>query len=152
MDKDLRQVFASNLRHELANRDWTQLDFRHAYNRRYQPALSTTAVSQWCTGTAFPRVSALENLSELLDKPASYFLETIHTPAGKDLSKQPISSLAVGNPPHELPLDKDRQAIMNELRAVDNAQLPAIARFVDYANRATDPIDLDRLEAALRLI
>ena len=59
LESDFNRVFSKNLRHYLELNNMTQLELSKRLH------VGTTSVSNWCTGTKFPRMNKVDEMCRI---------------------------------------------------------------------------------------
>lgn len=75
-EKELKHIFAENLKLLLQNGDYTQERFINLFNKKYGTKYKGASVSEWTTGKKMPRPIVLEQIGEFFGKNAGYMLSS----------------------------------------------------------------------------
>ena len=115
MPDNAREIFVRNLRYLMNARGISQADICR------ELGMSSTTVSDWCTGKKYPRVDAMQRLADLL----GVLFSTLTTEGGlQDFEDQQRIEVLHENPTLRLLFDKQRrldEADLNAVLAVVNA-------------------------------
>ena len=115
MPDNAREIFVRNLRYLMDARGISQADICR------ELGMSSTTVSDWCTGKKYPRVDAMQRLADLL----GVLFSTLTTEGGlQDFEDQQRIEVLHENPTLRLLFDKQRrldEADLNAVLAVVNA-------------------------------
>ena len=109
MPDNAREIFVRNLRYLMNARGISQADICR------ELGMSSTTVSDWCTGKKYPRVDAMQRLADLLGVLSS----TLTTEGGiQDFEDQQRIEVLHENPTLRMLFDKQRNMDQTDLSAV----------------------------------
>lgn len=109
MPDNAREIFVRNLRYLMNARGISQADICR------ELGMSSTTVSDWCTGKKYPRVDAMQRLADLL----GVLFSTLTTEGGlQDFEDQQRIEELHENPTLRLLFDKQRRLDETDLNAV----------------------------------
>ena len=109
MPDNAREIFVKNLRYLMNARGISQADICR------ELGMSSTTVSDWCTGKKYPRVDAMQRLADLL----GVLFSTLTTEGGlQDFEDQQRIEVLHENPTLRLLFDKQRKLDETDLNAV----------------------------------
>ena len=109
MPDNAREIFVKNLRYLMNARGISQADICR------ELGMSSTTVSDWCTGKKYPRVDAMQRLADLL----GVLFSTLTTEDGlQDFEDQQRIEVLHENPTLRLLFDKQRKLDETDLNAV----------------------------------
>lgn len=122
MPDNAREIFVRNLRYLMNARGISQADICR------ELGMSSTTVSDWCTGKKYPRVDAMQRLADLL----GVLFSTLTTEGGlQDFEDQQRIEVLHENPTLRLLFDKQRR--------LDEADLNAVLAVVNAISKERDP-------------
>ena len=122
MPDNAREIFVKNLRYLMNARGISQADICR------ELGMSSTTVSDWCTGKKYPRVDAMQRLADLL----GVLFSTLTTEGGlQDFEDQQRIEVLHENPTLRLLFDKQRR--------LDEADLNAVLAVVNAISKERDP-------------
>ena len=122
MPDNAREIFVRNLRYLMDARGISQADICR------ELGMSSTTVSDWCTGKKYPRVDAMQRLADLL----GVLFSTLTTEGGlQDFEDQQRIEDLHENPTLRLLFDKQRR--------LDEADLNAVLAVVNAISKERDP-------------
>jgi transcriptional regulator with XRE-family HTH domain len=109
MPDNAREIFVKNLRYLMYARGISQADICR------ELGMSSTTVSDWCTGKKYPRVDAMQRLADLL----GVLFSTLTTEGGiQDFEDQQRIEVLHENPTLRMLFDKQRNMDQTDLSAV----------------------------------
>lgn len=109
MPDNAREIFVRNLRYLMNARGISQADICR------ELGMSSTTVSDWCTGKKYPRVDAMQRLADLL----GVLFSTLTTEGGlQDFEDQQRIEVLHENPTLRLLFDKQCRLDETDLNAV----------------------------------
>ena len=109
MPDNAREIFVRNLRYLMNARGISQADICR------ELGMSSTTVSDWCTGKKYPRVDAMQRLADLL----GVLFSTLTTEGGiQDFEDQQRIEVLHENPTLRMLFDKQRNMDQTDLSAV----------------------------------
>ena len=109
MPDKAREIYVRNLRYLMNARGISQADICR------ELGMSSTTVSDWCTGKKYPRVDAMQRLADLL----GVLFSTLTTEGGlQDFEDQQRIEVLHENPTLRLLFDKQRKLDETDLNAV----------------------------------
>jgi transcriptional regulator with XRE-family HTH domain len=109
MPDNAREIFVKNLRYLMNARGISQADICR------ELGMSSTTVSDWCTGKKYPRVDAMQRLADLL----GVLFSTLTTEGGiQDFEDQQRIEVLHENPTLRMLFDKQRNMDQTDLSAV----------------------------------
>ena len=109
MPDNAREIFVRNLRYLMNARGISQADICR------ELGMSSTTVSDWCTGKKYPRVDAMQRLADLL----GVLFSTLTTEGGiQDFEDQQRIEILHENPTLRMLFDKQRNMDQTDLNAV----------------------------------
>lgn len=109
MPDNAREIFVRNLRYLMNARGISQADICR------ELGMSSTTVSDWCTGKKYPRVDAMQRLADLL----GVLFSTLTTEGGlQDFDDQQRIEVLHENPTLRLLFDKQCRLGETDLNAV----------------------------------
>ena len=109
MPDNAREIFVRNLRYLMNARGISQADICR------ELGISSTTVSDWCTGKKYPRVDAMQHLADLL----GVLFSTLTTEGGiQDFEDQQRIEVLHENPTLRMLFDKQRNMDQTDLSAV----------------------------------
>ena len=124
MPDNAREIFVRNLRYLMNARGISQADICR------ELGMSSTTVSDWCTGKKYPRVDAMQRLADLL----GVLFSTLTTESGlQDFEDQQRLEALHQNPTLRLLFDKQR--------TLDDSDLTAVLAVVNPIKKERDPDD-----------
>ena len=122
MPDNAREIFVRNLRYLMNVRGISQADICR------ELGVSSTTVSDWCSGKKYPRVDAMQRLADLL----GVLFSTLTTEGGlQDFEDQQRIEDLHENPTLRLLFDKQRR--------LDEADLNAVLAVVNAISKERDP-------------
>jgi len=124
MPDNAREIFVRNLRYLMNARGISQADICR------ELGMSSTTVSDWCTGKKYPRVDAMQRLADLL----GVLFSTLTTEGGiQDFEDQQRIEILHENPTLRMLFDKQRN--------MDQTDLNAVLAVVNAISKERDPDD-----------
>ena len=124
MPDNAREIFVRNLRYLMNARGISQADICR------ELGMSSTTVSDWCTGKKYPRVDAMQRLADLL----GVLFSTLTTEGGlQDFEDQQRLEALHQNPTLRMLFDKQR--------TLTDADLTAVLAVVNAIKKERDPDD-----------
>lgn len=122
MPDNAREIFVRNLRYLMNARGISQADICR------ELGMSSTTVSDWCTGKKYPRVDAMQRLADLL----GVLFSTLTTEGGlQDFEDQQRIEVLHENPTLRLLFDKQCR--------LDETDLNAVLAIVNAISKERDP-------------
>lgn len=122
MPDNAREIFVRNLRYLMNARGISQADICR------ELGMSSTTVSDWCTGKKYPRVDAMQRLADLL----GVLFSTLTTEDGlQDFEDQQRIEVLHENPTLRLLFDKQCR--------LDETDLNAVLAIVNAISKERDP-------------
>lgn len=122
MPDNAREIFVRNLRYLMNARGISQADICR------ELGMSSTTVSDWCTGKKYPRVDAMQRLADLL----GVLFSTLTTEGGlQDFEDQQRIEVLHENPTLRLLFDKQCR--------LDETDLNAVLAVVNAISKERDP-------------
>ena len=122
MPDNAREIFVRNLRYLMNARGVSQADICR------ELGMSSTTVSDWCTGKKYPRVDAMQRLADLL----GVLFSTLTTEGGiQDFEDQQRIEVLHENPTLRMLFDKQRN--------MDQTDLNAVLAVVNAISKERDP-------------
>ena len=115
-DKNIKEIFASNLRYYLEKSDKTQAELSRSIK------VSTGTVADWCTGRSYPRMDKVERIANLLNIQVSDLIEERSSKHKVYIEKEAIDIVKdIDNNPQNLELylkikklsPQDREIVVN---------------------------------------
>lgn len=124
MPDNAREIFVRNLRYLMNARGISQADICR------ELGMSSTTVSDWCTGKKYPRVDAMQRLADLL----GVLFSTLTTESGlQDFEDQQRLEALHQNPTLRMLFDKQR--------TLTDSDLTAVLAVVNAIKKERDPDD-----------
>ena len=124
MPDNAREIFVRNLRYLMNARGISQADICR------ELGMSSTTVSDWCTGKKYPRVDAMQRLADLL----GVLFSTLTTEGGiQDFEDQQRIEILHENTTLRMLFDKQRN--------MDQTDLNAVLAVVNAISKERDPDD-----------
>jgi transcriptional regulator with XRE-family HTH domain len=124
MPDNAREIFVKNLRYLMNARGISQADICR------ELGMSSTTVSDWCTGKKYPRVDAMQRLADLL----GVLFSTLTTEGGiQDFEDQQRIEILHENTTLRMLFDKQRN--------MDQTDLNAVLAVVNAISKERDPDD-----------
>ena len=109
MPDNAREIFVRNLRYLMNARGISQADICR------ELGMSSTTVSDWCTGKKYPRVDAMQRLADLLG--VLFSTQTTEV-CNQDFEDQQRIEILHENPTLRMLFDKQRNMDQTDLNAV----------------------------------
>ena len=124
MPDNAREIFVRNLRYLMNARGISQADICR------ELGMSSTTVSDWCTGKKYPRVDAMQRLADLL----GVLFSTLTAESGlQDFEDQQRLEALHQNPKLRMLFDKQR--------TLTDSDLTAVLAVVNAIKKERDPDD-----------